>query len=136
MAWGVHSMGTVSTDLVIILSSDWVGSTATRAQLGEDQADTLQAYHDRLLRKIVEGEGRPIVKNPGDGGLGIFHSAGQALSGAAGIQEQFTAYSEAPGAIAPMHIRVGLSAGDVVHREGDIFGTGGVEGGGGQGGGG
>src|SRR3989304_5588932 len=101
---GVHSMGTESTDLVIILSSDWVGSTATRAQLGEDQADALQAYHDRLLRKIVEGQGGTIVKNSGDGVLAIFHSAGQALSGAAGIQEQFTAYSEAPGAIALVHI--------------------------------
>ena len=32
----------MSTDLLIILSSDWVDSTATRTRIGEEPADALK----------------------------------------------------------------------------------------------
>jgi class 3 adenylate cyclase len=75
----------MSTDLVIILSSDWVGSTATRAQLGEDRADALQEVHDALLRKVIAAEGGRVVKHYGDGVLATFPIHG-AQTRAAGLQ--------------------------------------------------
>jgi len=47
----------MATDLLIILSSDWVGSTATRTRIGEESADALQEVHDALLRKVIGAEG-------------------------------------------------------------------------------
>jgi len=113
----------MATDLLIILSSDWVGSTATRTRIGEESADALQEIHDALLRKVIGGEGGHVVKHSGDGVLATFRSATSALAAALGIQEQFRAFSASADAIAPMQIRVGLAAGDVKHLTGDIFGT-------------
>jgi adenylate cyclase len=113
----------VSTDLVIILSSDWVDSTATRTRIGEEPADALQEVHDTLLRKVIDAEGGRVIKHSGDGVLATFHSATAALTAAVGIQQHFTSFSGSLDAIAPMEVRVGLAAGEVKHLSGDIFGT-------------
>jgi len=122
-AAGPLGKASMATDLLIILSSDWVGSTATRTRIGEESADALQEIHDALLRKIIGGEGGHVVKHSGDGVLATFRSATSALAAALAIQEQFRAFSASADAIAPMPIRVGLAAGDVKHLTGDIFGT-------------
>ena len=54
----------MSTDLLIILSSDWVGSTATRTRIGEEPADALQEVHDSLLRKAINAEGGNVAQFP------------------------------------------------------------------------
>jgi adenylate cyclase len=113
----------MATDLVIILSSDWVGSTATRTRLGEEPADALQEVHDALLRNVIGAEGGQVVKHSGDGVLATFRSATSALAAAVGIQREFESFSASEDAVAPMQIRVGLAAGDVKHLTGDIFGT-------------
>ncbi len=113
----------MSTDLVIILSSDWVDSTATRARIGEEPADALQEVHDALLRTAIDSEGGRVVKNSGDGVLATFHSATAALAAAVDIQRQFASFSATPDSLAPIQVRVGLAAGDVKHLAGDILGT-------------
>jgi adenylate cyclase len=112
----------MATDLVVILSSDWVDSTATRTRLGEEPADTLQELHDSLLRKVIGAEGGEVIKHSGDGVLATFRSATAALAAAVNIQKEFARYTASPGAIAPIRVRVGLAAGDVKPMSGDIFG--------------
>jgi len=118
----VRSPTPMATDLVVILSSDWVDSTATRTRLGEEPADTLQELHDSLLREVIGAEGGEVIKHSGDGVLATFRSATAALAAAVGIQNEFGRYTASPGAIAPIHVRVGLAAGDVKPMSGDIFG--------------
>jgi adenylate cyclase len=112
----------MATDLVVILSSDWVDSTATRTRLGEEPADTLQELHDSLLRKVIGAKGGEVIKHSGDGVLATFRSATSALAAAVEIQNEFGRYTASPGALAPIRARVGLAAGDVKHLSGDIFG--------------
>jgi adenylate cyclase len=112
----------MATDLVVILSSDWVDSTATRMRLGEEPADTLQELHDSLLRKVIGAEGGEVIKHSGDGVLATFRSATSALAAAVNIQKEFARYTASPAAIAPVRVRVGLAAGDVKPMSGDIFG--------------
>ena len=112
----------MATDLVVILSSDWVDSTATRMRLGEEPADALQELHDSLLRKVIGAEGGDVIKHSGDGVLATFRSATAALAAAIDIQKEFARYSASPEAIAPIRVRVGLAAGDVKPMSGDIFG--------------
>src|SRR5262245_16503997 len=109
----------MSTDLVIILSSDWVGSTATRAKLGEDPADALQEAHDTVLRRIVEAADGRVVKHSGDGVLAIFHSATSAIGAALRMHADLAAMADLP---VPIQLRVGLAAGDIKHQSGDVFG--------------
>src|SRR3990172_5848249 len=114
---GVHSMGTESTDLVIILSSDWVGSTATRAQLGEEPADALQEVHDTLLRRVIAAAGGTVVKHYGDGVLATFNSATAALGAAVKIQQDFAATRASPDALARMDLRGGFEFEDAGRME-------------------
>jgi class 3 adenylate cyclase/tetratricopeptide (TPR) repeat protein len=111
------------TDLVTIVITDWVDSTGTRTRLGEERADELQRVHDELLRETVARHDGIVVKGSGDGVLATFHSASNALTAAVAIQQRFDGYSSSPAAIASVEVRIGLSVGDVVHQDGDIFGT-------------
>jgi adenylate cyclase len=112
----------MSTDLFVILSSDWVDSTATRTRLGEEPADALQEVHDLLLRKVIGAHGGLVVKHSGDGVLATFRSALSALAAAVDIHAELATYTASPGAIAPIVARIGLAAGEVKHLTGDIFG--------------
>jgi class 3 adenylate cyclase/tetratricopeptide (TPR) repeat protein len=112
-----------ATDLVTILNTDWVTSTATRARLGEDRADVLQHLHDDLLRETIEQHDGAVVKNSGDGVIATFHSTTNALAAGIEIQQRFDAYSREAPPGEQILVRVGISAGDVVHRDDDIFGV-------------
>src|SRR3954469_23865546 len=112
-----------STDLVTILSTDWVASTNTRTRLGEDRADQLQRLHDEILKETIERNDGAVIKNSGDGVLATFHSVTNALGAAVAIQQRFDGHSRAASADEAIALRVGISAGDVVHRDDDVFGT-------------
>src|SRR5207253_7794442 len=112
-----------STDLVTIVSTDWVASTATRTRLGEDRADQLQHQHDTILRETIEQNDGIVVKNSGDGVLATFHSATNALAAGVAIQQRFAAHSRSRPVDEMIALRVGISAGDVVRRDDDIFGA-------------
>jgi class 3 adenylate cyclase/tetratricopeptide (TPR) repeat protein/RecA/RadA recombinase len=110
-------------DLVAIVVTDWVESTSTRVDLGEELADTLQRVHDQLVRGAMIEAGGVVVKGSGDGVLATFESATDAIAAAVAVQQRIDEYSRAPNHIAPIQLRVGVSVGDVVHQDGDIFGT-------------
>jgi class 3 adenylate cyclase/tetratricopeptide (TPR) repeat protein len=112
-----------ATDLVTILFTDWVDSTATRTRLGEERADRLQHVHDGLLRETIVRHDGTVVKGSGDGIVATFHSATNAIAAAVDVQQRFDGYSRTPAAIAPVSVRIGISVGDIVHQDGDIFGT-------------
>ena len=71
---------------------------------------------------IAEHRGT-VVKGSGDGVLATFQSATDALAASVAVQQRFDEYSRQPDAITPVQLRVGISVGDVVHQDGDIFGT-------------
>ena len=113
----------MTTDLLAILVTDLVGSTATRTRLGEERADELQRVHDEILRDAVVAARGEVVKGTGDGIMATFRSATDALTAATVIQQQLDAYSQRSDVIAPITPRVGLTVGDIVHQDGDIFGS-------------
>ena len=96
----------MSTDLLIILSSDWVDSTATRTR--EEPADALQVLHDAMLRKVIGAHGGQVIKHSGDGVLATFRSALGGLNAAIDIQREFATYSASTEAIAPLVAGSGL----------------------------
>ena len=59
------------TGTATILFTDLVGSTAQRAQLGEEAAETLRRAHDRLLGEAVAAHHGTVAKSVGDGS-GLF----------------------------------------------------------------
>lgn len=105
-----------------ILFTDLVGSTALRAELGEDAADELRRSHDRLLGDAITGQGGRIVKGGGDGLVATFTSASDGLAAAVAGQQAIDRHNRQPRRPARLSVRMGLSAGDVTFEDDDVFG--------------
>jgi class 3 adenylate cyclase/tetratricopeptide (TPR) repeat protein len=105
-----------------VLFTDLVGSTATRARLGEEIADELRRVHDELLTSAIEGHSGVVVKGLGDGLMARFSSTADAVSAAVAIQQAVDAHSTRHRGHA-FEVRIGISAGDVSVEDDDLFGT-------------
>ena len=109
-------------DTLTVLFTDLVGSTALRAELGEDVAEVVRRSHDAVVAEVVAGHGGRIVKGLGDGFLATFGSAARAVAAAVGIQQRVDALRfEEP--YVSLSLRVGISLGDVTVEDADVFGT-------------
>ncbi|MEX0800783.1 MAG: adenylate/guanylate cyclase domain-containing protein [Dehalococcoidia bacterium] len=139
------SSGT-SGGLATILFTDIEGSTALTQRLGDARARDLIRQHERLVREQLAAHGGAEVKTMGDGFMASFSSATRALECAAAMQRAFaernaslparpepvegrgpahgsTGSPRAEAASEPLHIRIGLNAGEPIAEEQDLFGT-------------
>jgi class 3 adenylate cyclase len=118
---------TVSTSeerTAAILFTDLVNSTAVAGRLGELAYDQLRRAHFAALRRAIDEARGEEVKGLGDGILAVFGSAAAALNCAAAIQQAADLHARTG---SPVAVRVGLSLGDVIFEEGDVYGTAVVE---------
>src|SRR5689334_6944577 len=106
----------------IVMFTDLVGSTQLRVRVGEEVADELRRTHDRILGEVVEANGGTVVKGTGDGIMAVFGSASGAVAAATASQRAILDHNQSATSVAPLAIRVGLSAGDVSRDSDDYFG--------------
>ena len=100
--------------LAAIMFTDLVGYSKL---MGRDEglAIRLLGEQDRIIRSIVPKRGGRIVKTAGDSYLVEFASATEATECALRIQRRM-------GSSRKMRMRIGIHIGDVIRKEGDIFG--------------
>ena len=104
-----------------VLFTDLVGSTATRARLGDDHADRLRREHDELSAQVISDHRGLVVKGLGDGLMAVFHAPSEALAAAVGINQVLSRRNrKAP---EPLTVRMGMSIGEVRVEGDDVFGT-------------
>jgi class 3 adenylate cyclase len=104
-----------------ILFTDIVGSTDLTQRLGDDKAMELLRAHDRIVRSHLEEHGGNEVKHTGDGIMASFASVVRAIHAAIGIQRSLEARSAE--AEHPITVRIGVSAGEPVAEDNDLFGA-------------
>lgn len=109
--------------LSAILITDIVGYTLL-GQTNEDLSLKLLEEHDALVRPLFVSHGGRVVKAMGDGFLVEFPSALQATRCAIAIQEELHERNAVQPSERRIRIRIGVHVGDVVHRQGDLFGDG------------
>jgi TolB-like protein/class 3 adenylate cyclase/cytochrome c-type biogenesis protein CcmH/NrfG len=109
--------------LAAIMFTDMVGYSAL-TQRNEALALALVAEQQRLLRPILAQHDGREVKGTGDGYLVEFASALQAVSCAIDMQRAMVEYNSSAAPERRIQIRIGLHLGDVVVRDGDVFGDG------------
>jgi len=109
--------------LAAIMFTDMVGYSAL-AQRNEVLALELLEEHQRVLRPIFGKYGGRAIKSIGDGFLVEFASALQAVRCAIAIQTALVEQSASAPAERRIQVRIGLHVGDVVVRDGDVFGDG------------
>jgi len=103
--------------------TDMVGYTRL-SQRDEALALRLLNEHNEVIRDSVISHGGREVKQTGDGFFIEFPSALQAVSCSIDIQRQLYDRNAKAEESDRFHIRIGLHLGDVVHRDGDVFGDG------------
>jgi TolB-like protein/Tfp pilus assembly protein PilF len=99
--------------------TDIIGYTAL-AQRDERLALTVLERHRELVRPIFPGHRGREVKTIGDAFLVEFGSALDAVECAVEMQEALHEYNQ--GTNEALSVRIGIHVGDVVHKEGDVYG--------------
>ena len=110
----------MTTEHVIVLFTDIVGSTELSSSRSPEEADAIRRRHFDVLRRSVHESGGREAKSLGDGLMVVFASASAALDCAVSMQQGVAALQRRDGQ--PIEIRVGLSGGEVTREDDDYFG--------------
>lgn len=110
-----------SSGLVTIMFTDMEGSTTLTQRLGDAPAQEFLRTHNTIVRDALKAHEGSEIKHTGDGLMASFPSASQALGCAVAAQRAFASHNES--AEVPIMVRIGLSAGEPVAEEADLFGT-------------
>ncbi len=108
--------------LAAIMFTDIVGYSDV-TQRDEVLALALLSEHNHILREVFATHGGKVVKTVGDAFLAEFSNALDAVKAALAVQAALHGRNAANSG-EPIRVRIGVHLGDVVFREGDVFGDG------------
>ena len=105
-----------------IMFTDLQDSTLMTTMFGDKRALHLLHIHNALIRNALREYRGNEVKHTGDGIMASFGSVEDAVQCAIVIQEAFAEHNRRDPE-ANLHVRIGLSAGEPVEEDGDLFGS-------------
>jgi class 3 adenylate cyclase len=116
-----HDDAEIDTGLRAIMFTDLVGSTEVSTRDGDATAMELLHRHDEIVRAALQSQGGREVKHTGDGIFASFSYVSRAVDCAVQIQREFgePTTADAEGG----RVRIGISAGEPVSRNEDLFGA-------------
>jgi predicted ATPase/class 3 adenylate cyclase len=104
---------------VTLLFTDIEASTSLWAD-HSDEAGAAVGLHDEILASAIAAHDGKVVKTTGDGFLATFSTARAGAEAA--VEAQFGLARRADELLNAAHVRMGLHAGTVEERQGDLFG--------------
>ncbi|MBI3796633.1 MAG: tetratricopeptide repeat protein [Deltaproteobacteria bacterium] len=109
--------------LAAIMFTDIVGFSR---QMGADEARMLRLLdvHNQLIQQAVAAHHGTVIKTIGDGFLVDFPSVVHAVQCAQQLHAQLRAHNAEKDKAEQIHVRIGIHSGDIVQRDGDVFGDG------------
>src|SRR2546425_4369210 len=109
--------------LAAIMFTDMVGFSR---QMGADEVRMLRLLevHNRIIQQAVVEHHGAVIKTIGDAFLVDFPSVVHAVQCAQRIQAQFRTHNAEEEPTEQIHVRIGIHSGDIVQRDGDVFGDG------------
>src|SRR5262245_56961622 len=109
--------------LAAIMFTDIVGFSR---QMGADEARMLRLLetHNQVIHQAVIEHHGQVIKTVGDAFLVDFPSVVHAVQCAQSIQAQLRVHNAEKAKDDQIHVRIGIHLGDVVQRDGDVFGDG------------
>ena len=109
--------------LAVILAADVAGYSRLMAEDEESTLATLADFREVIAGRVSEHQGR-IFAMAGDSVMAEFQSAVQAVRCAAAMQRALERRNADLPDLRKMQFRIGINLGDVMVREGDLFGDG------------
>jgi class 3 adenylate cyclase len=107
--------------ILTIMMVDIVDYTKLSSSLGREKFDELNENFDRISLPLFEKYAGKVIKKMGDAFIVVFESATDSLHCAIDLQNKFWEYNESR-AGTPIKIKIALNTGEVLIREGDIYG--------------
>ena len=109
--------------LAAIMFTDMVGFSR---QMGSHEARTLRLLevHNQIIQHAVAEHHGSVIKTVGDAFLVDFPSVVHAVQCAQQIQHQFRMHNAEKETGEQIHVRIGIHLGDIVQKDGDVFGDG------------
>ncbi|HYM15615.1 MAG TPA: adenylate/guanylate cyclase domain-containing protein [Dehalococcoidia bacterium] len=104
-----------------VLFTDIVGHTEMMQRLGDARGRDVLRAHERITRETLSAHGGTEVKTMGDGFMASFGSVTSAIECAISLQRAFATHTVSMPE--PLHVRVGLNAGEPIEEDGDLFGA-------------
>ncbi|HJY81097.1 MAG TPA: adenylate/guanylate cyclase domain-containing protein [Candidatus Binatia bacterium] len=106
-----------------IMFTDIVGFSR---QMGSNEARTLRLLttHDQIIQQTVAQHHGTVIKTVGDAFLVDFPSVVHAVQCAQSIQAQLRTHNAEKENAEQIHVRIGIHLGDIIQRDGDVFGDG------------
>jgi class 3 adenylate cyclase len=101
-----------------VLFTDLVGHTEMMQRLGDTRGRDVLREHERVTREALKRYDGVEIKADGDSFMASFGSVANAVECAVALQRAF-----AVRAGEPLHVRMGLNAGEPIEDEGDLFGA-------------
>lgn len=107
-----------------VLFADVAGSTALYELLGDERAFALVEQCLALMGACTAEAGGRVVKTIGDAVMAAFATPAAAAAAARAMQQRIRGLAAPPSVPPGVHLqlRIGLHAGPVVERDGDLFG--------------
>ena len=119
----LHAAGDVYVESAMraIVFTDLCDSTQQTQDLGDEGFMALLRAHDEIVRSALHDRAGREVKHTGDGIMASFVSVSAAID--AGIDVQRCTRRRNANAERPIHIRIGISVGEPVTENDDLFGA-------------
>ncbi len=112
----------VHSEVLTIMFVDLVGYTKTTGKLKREDISGLHDVFDTICAGVFDKYEGEVVKKMGDAFLATFKSPTNALLAGVELQNDFKRYNQHYKLKNPLKIRVALHSGEVVIRNGDIYG--------------
>ena len=120
--WNKPKVKEADAGPVTVLFTDIAGSTAMTQNLGDAGAQHVVRAHNRVVREALTMWNGKEVKHTGDGIMASFVKTSDSLDAAMQMQRETAEYT-AQNADKPLHLKIGINAGEPIAEDNDLFGS-------------
>ena len=120
--WNKPKAKEETTGPITVLFTDIAGSTAMTQALGDAGAQKVVRAHNRIVREALSLHSGKEVKHTGDGIMASFNKTSDGVDASIQIQRETALHNEVQPDL-PLHLKIGLNAGEPIAEDNDLFGT-------------
>ena len=120
--WNKPKQKAQKAGLVTVLFTGIVGFTAMTKALGDGGVQKVVRAHNHIVREALTDWNGKEIKHTGDGIMASFARITDSVEASIQMQRETHIYNEQTPDL-PLHLKIGLNAGEPIAEDNDLFGT-------------